>query len=145
MDLSIIGDTVNVAARFESASKQYGLDNLIGESTFGRLSEDFEGRLIDLVRVKGKHEPVGCYELLGEKGQISERETALIQEYTRAMTLYRTGSFEQALDAFQRSGEFERVTADGAINPSRLFSDRCRTLIANPPAHWDGAWTLTSK
>ena len=84
-------------------------------------------------------------ELLGEKGQISERETALIQEYTRAMTLYRTGSFEQALDAFHRSGEFERVTAEGAINPSRLFSDRCRTLIANPPAHWDGAWTLTSK
>ncbi|MCB1159543.1 MAG: response regulator, partial [Leptospiraceae bacterium] len=31
IDLTIIGDTVNLAARLESAAKQYGLDNLVSE------------------------------------------------------------------------------------------------------------------
>lgn len=146
MDLSIIGDTVNIAARFESAARQYGVDNLVGEATIAGLLNEFEGRPIDWVRVKGKHEPVACYELMGEKGQLSETEAGLIAEYSRAMALYRSGDFEQALAAFESASAFERVTKEGAINPSRLFMTRCRALIASPPqGTWDGVWTLTSK
>ena len=145
MDLSIIGDPVNVAARFESAAKQYGVDNLIGESTIAGLLDEFAARPIDWVRVKGKNEPVACYELIGEQGQISPRETTLIQEYSRGMALYRAGSFAEALAAFETSDPYEWHTAEGDLNPSRLFMERCRTLIAHPPEHWDGVWTLTSK
>jgi len=145
MDLSVIGDAANVAARFESASKQYGLDNLVGESTVAGLLDEFACRLIDWVRVKGKHEPLACYEVIGEAGRISERETMLIQEYSRGMALYRAGEFAQALASFEASESFEPVTAAGAVNPSRLFVQRCHALLAQPPDHWDGVWTLTSK
>ena len=42
--------------------------------------------------VKGKYEPVACYELIGAKEQISDRRRP-DPGYSRAMALYRTGDF----------------------------------------------------
>src|SRR5262245_38436682 len=77
IDLTMIGDTVNTAARFESASKQYGVDNLVSEFTLVPLLDRFEARLLDRVKVKGKNHPVACYELFDEKGQLSPQEYQL--------------------------------------------------------------------
>ena len=40
---------MRVAARLESASKQYGLEILVGESTLAPVRDRFAARLIDLV------------------------------------------------------------------------------------------------
>lgn len=143
MDLTIIGDTVNVAARFESASKQYGLDILVGESTIRPHLDKFLARLIDRVRVKGKNEPVGCYELVGEIGQTTAQQDGLVNEFSKGMELYLAGEFAAALEAFQRSQDHEADPAE--MNPSRLYQGRCKQLLAQPPSHWDGVWTLASK
>ena len=65
IDLTMIGDPVNLAARLESASKQYGLDNLVSSFSVGKLHGEFVSRPIDLIRVKGKEEPVEVFELIG--------------------------------------------------------------------------------
>jgi DNA-binding response OmpR family regulator len=145
MDLTIIGDTVNVAARFESASKQYGLDILVGESTIEPVRDKFAARLIDLVRVKGKQQPVGCYELLGECGRTTPRQDQLLTEFERGMKAYRAGDFARALEAFQASEPLETVSEPGQLNPSTLYQQRCRQLLEKPPEAWDGVWTLASK
>ena len=145
MDLSIIGDTVNIAARFESAARQYGVENLIGESTIAGLLDEFAARPVDWVRVKGKQEPVACYELIGLAGEISERETSLIREYTRALTRYRAGEFAKALRIFETALSFEANPDPAVLSPSRLMIERCRLLIGRAPEHWDGVWALTAK
>ena len=149
IDLTIIGDTVNVAARFEAAGKQYGVDNLLSEHSIEPLLDKFVDkfavRLIDRVRVKGKSEPLGCYELFDEKDKTSPEENQLINEFSRAMHAYREGEFEQALAIFKATEKLEKVMEEGALNPSRLYQQRCQHLLEHPPQDWDGIWSLTSK
>jgi adenylate cyclase len=144
IDLTIIGDPVNVAARFETAAKQYGVDNLIGESSIKPLLDRFSARLIDWVRVKGKNEPVECYELVNEQEKTSAAEAQLIREFGQAMVEYRAGNFGAALALFERSQKLEGGP-NGGLTPSRLYQERCRKLIEDPPRHWTGVWSLESK
>ena len=65
MDYTMIGDGVNLAARLESACKQYNARILISDYTFlKKLKGTYRIRNIDDVVVKGKTEPVGVYEVL---------------------------------------------------------------------------------
>jgi adenylate cyclase len=64
MDYTIIGDGVNLAARLESACKQYGAHILISEFTYKQLRGTYYSRELDLVVVKGKTKPVAIYEIL---------------------------------------------------------------------------------
>ena len=64
MDYTVIGDGVNLAARLESACKQYGAQILISENTLNNLRGTYRSREIDRVVVKGKTQPVGVYEVL---------------------------------------------------------------------------------
>jgi len=58
-DYSAIGDAVNIAARLESATKERGVDILIGEET-----EKFCGyslKVLESIKVKGKEKPLKIY------------------------------------------------------------------------------------
>lgn len=143
IDLTIIGDAVNVAARFESGAKQYGLDILVGESTMSTLKDQYTSRLIDLVRVKGKDEPLLCHEIFREVEHTTDEEKRLIEEFMKGMDAYRAGDFEEAFGIFEATAKMELI--EGGMNPSILYQDRCQQLIANPPEDWKGVWTLTSK
>ncbi|SVE55699.1 uncharacterized protein METZ01_LOCUS508553, partial [marine metagenome] len=59
MDYTMIGDGVNLAARLESACKQYSARILLSEYTAEKLKGVYRLRDIDRVVVKGKTEPVG--------------------------------------------------------------------------------------
>jgi adenylate cyclase len=58
-DYSAIGDAVNTAARLESATKEVGVDLLIGENT--KKSCDFKLKLLDPIKVKGKKDYLKIY------------------------------------------------------------------------------------
>ena len=143
--LPSITDSALLAARFESGAKQYGVNNLIGHATLAPCLDQYAARMIDLVRVKGKDEAVGCYELFDAVGKVTLQEQNLIAEFNRGIEAFRSGAFERALSIFQETSELERIQAADQINPSRLYQQRCQQLLENPPADWDGAWTLTSK
>ena len=67
MEYTVIGDTVNVASRLESLTKEHKAKILIGEGVFAQVGDKFETRLIGEVTVKGKTKGIDVYEVLGTK------------------------------------------------------------------------------
>ena len=67
MNYTMMGDTVNLAARLESSAKQYGVYNFVGENIYESAKDEFIFRFLDFVQVKGKNIPVKVYELVSEK------------------------------------------------------------------------------
>ena len=133
MDFTVIGDGVNVASRIEKLNKYYGTGILISETTHKELGQDITTRLVDLVRVKGKTQPVQIYEVLGEKGVVltSGQET-----FIQGMAYYQNKEFAKAAACFEMG-----IDGDSLC---RVFLDRCRHFEhAPPPDDWDGVWWST--
>ena len=57
MNYTMMGATVNLAARLESSAKQYGVYNFVGENIYESAKDEFIFRFLDFVQVKGKNIP----------------------------------------------------------------------------------------
>ncbi len=64
MEYTVIGDSVNLAARIESLTKQYGCVIIISESTYEIVKDHVIVRELERVRVQGKSHAVAIYELM---------------------------------------------------------------------------------
>ena len=60
-DYSCLGDAVNLAARLEGQSKNYGVEIILGEETAVNMEKDFAMLELDRIAVKGKEEAVSIY------------------------------------------------------------------------------------
>jgi adenylate cyclase len=136
-DYTAMGDTVNLAARLESAGKQYGVSLLAAEATVTAAGEAILAREADLIRVVGKARPVRIFELLGERAQASAADLERHRLYGEALALFRERSWEKARDAFD---------ALGSDPLARIYADRSRSFLGGePPGDWDGVFDLKSK
>ena len=63
VDFTVIGDTVNTAARVESATRDTGDDLLITDATRSRIDDDDDWIERPAVTLKGKLQPVRIYAL----------------------------------------------------------------------------------
>lgn len=142
IDLTIIGDHVNLAARLEAAGKQYGLETLLSENTYLLVEDRTECREIDRIRVYGKSVPVPVYELFGKKGKLKSEQKELIGLFLEAKRQYIEGNFQKAKNGFILSDRLEKMHKDRKTNPSRVFAQRCMYLLKNPPKNWDGTWSI---
>jgi adenylate cyclase len=148
MNYTMMGDAVNLAARLESAAKQYGIYTMISNFTYEIVKDAFEARQVDKIMVVGKSEPVVVYELLCEKG-------ALSSEMQKAMAIYRTGldyfytqQWDKAIEAMTESHALEpnASVAPKGMSPSKKIIEYCEQYKASPPGDdWDGVSRLTSK
>jgi adenylate cyclase len=138
---TVMGDSVNTGSRLEGLNKTYGTNILVSEMTLEKVKEEFLGRELDLVRVKGKDQPVKIYELLSLVKTASADQQALAGDFHDALAEYRKRNWAQAREAFQSL--LARFPHDG---PAKLYLERCETLSKNPPpADWDGVYTMTTK
>ncbi|MDM4770157.1 CHASE2 domain-containing protein [Solimonas sp. SE-A11] len=141
MAYTVIGDSVNLGSRLEGLTKEYGVGILISEDTRNLLPSDWAFREVDLVRVKGRGEPVAIYEPMGPK---EELDPALRQDLARhrgAMKLYRAQQWDQA------EQEFFNLMQSGRPHPLyELFVSRIMEMRDTPPGkNWDGAYNFTHK
>ena len=137
---TVIGDTVNLAARLESLGKHYGSEILVCETTWQSVREIFEFREIDTIAVAGKSEPVRMFELLAVRGDISPELAARRNCFQAALQHYRAGAWPEA-----RQGFAECLARDAADSASEVMLARLETLEASPPADWDGVWHFAHK
>lgn len=142
MDFTIIGDGVNLAARLESACKQYGSRILVSEFTFRKLKDTYRSREIDLVVVKGKTKPVGIYGILDYHTEQSfPNFVEVLLHFCDGLSNYRRQQWDEAMAQFR-----EALELHPGDKPSRLYLERCETLKQNPPPkNWNGAWVMESK
>ena len=146
MNYTMMGDTVNLAARLEASAKQYGVYIQIADSTYQAVKDKVVVRDLDYVRVMGKEEPVQVWELISEVGQEPENYKNILPAFHEALDLYKSQQWEKALDAFKASDALEDMFPGRKTNPSRIYIARCEHFMSNPPGEdWDGVWTLTSK
>jgi len=146
MNYTMMGDTVNLAARLESSAKQYGVYIQIADTTYQPVKDKFVVRDLDFVVVKGKTEPAQVYELISEIDQEPELYKKLLPAFHEALALYRNQEWSKAIEAFKASDEMEDMFPGRPTNPSRMYIPRCEYYMDNAPGDdWDGAWTMTSK
>jgi adenylate cyclase len=143
MNYTMIGDTVNLASRLESAAKQYGVYTVVGEETYNAVKEHFHFRCLDYIRVKGRKQPSSIYQLMGTHREHDEWIENLVPAYGNALDAYVKGNFSEALSLFEQSLVLERYAE--SKNPSRIMRERCLYLMKNKPDQWDGVFTMTTK
>ncbi len=142
MDYTIIGDGVNLAARLESACKQYGAHILISEFTNKLLRSTYYSRELDLVVVKGKTKPVAIYEILDYHTEESYPQMIdALRHFKSGLVKYRQQKWQDA------KGEFGEVLAlNDDDKAAKLYIERCDHFLASPPGDdWNGVWVMESK
>ena len=141
MDYTIMGDSVNLAARLEGVNKVYKTYLMISEFTLEHAKEDVEVRELDIIRVVGKSEPVRIYELLSKKGELGENEQEAMDLYNQGLAHYKNRQWKESLDYFEKVLSIHEH--DG---PSLTYIERCAEFLLNPPSeNWDGIFSMTSK
>jgi len=142
-----LGDSVNLSSRLEGLNKEYGTHIIANESTYAAARDaGFLFRELDLIRVKGKHQPVTIYELfarvsdLAQEGALAEAERRILQ-FDEARKLYRQRRWVEAQQTFQAM--LDRWPNDG---PSLVYFKRCQEYLSEEPvSDWDGVFTMTHK
>ena len=137
---TVMGDAVNLGSRLEGITKVYGVGIAVGEATRAAAPE-FVYRELDLVRVKGKNEPVAIYEPLGKPDAVDAATMATLGQWEQALALVRAQQWDQAEALLGRLA---------AAEPDRrlyaLYLERIAFYRTHPPgAEWDGVTTFDTK
>jgi class 3 adenylate cyclase len=141
MSYTVMGDTVNLAARLETANKTYGSRCLTSEATVAAAVAAIEVREIDRVVVVGQIQSQVVFEVMGRKGELAPEQTLLRTRYSEGLAAYRARRWDEARRSFIAA--LEAIPGDG---PSMALLSRIETLQNGPPAaDWDGSWRLNHK
>ena len=142
MDYTIIGDGVNLAARLESACKQYGAHILVSEFTYKQLRGTYYSREMDVVIVKGKTKPVSIYEILDYHTDATYPNlNEALRQFKSGLDFYRQQHWEKAIKSFS-----EVLAINPEDKAARIYIERCQHLQENDPGKdWDGVWVMESK
>jgi adenylate cyclase len=142
MDYTVIGDGVNLSSRLEGVTKEYGCDIIISEFTYKLCCDRIWVRQLDRIRVKGKHQAVDIYELIGDRSTPLDANTEeFLYHYNAGRTAYASRNFTQAIAHFQLAQRIRPQDQALEIHLERAY----KYQITPPPNSWDGVWTMMTK
>ncbi|MFP4374764.1 MAG: CHASE2 domain-containing protein [Spirochaetaceae bacterium] len=141
MDYTMMGNSVNLAARLEGVNKQYGTWILVSETTRNEAGDDFIFRRLDRVRVVGINRPVRLFELVDERALADGPTTEALDAFEEGLTLFEQREWERAHKHFEQT-----LAARPDDGPATFFAKRCKDFQKKaPPANWDGVFNLNMK
>lgn len=144
LSYSLIGDTVNIASRFEGLTKQYGVKIMVGSA----LAEQLEGfALLELDRVKvvGREAPDTIYALIGDERIYQETNYQALQErHGQFLSLYRQQNWAEASQLLKDdASHYAKVGLEKLVN---VYQHRMDELAESSiPKDWDGVYEATQK
>lgn len=144
IDYSVLGDTVNLAARLEGQSKAYGVDIVIGETTHDEVPE-MATLFLDNIKVKGKNEAVKIYCLVGDEAVAESQDFQTLKQFHDQMIdAYLAQDWNKAV---KRMKECRLLCSPYNINGFYdLYESRILHFQAEPPGQdWDGVFVATTK
>lgn len=122
MDYTVMGDTVNLASRLESAAANGEI--FVSQYTYNLARNLFDFEALTPMEIKGKREPVPVYKVLKLK---SRRKTARELESFSAPMVGRTREFQQLMhcleDLTNGEGQVITIQSDAGIGKSRFFAE----------------------
>jgi adenylate cyclase len=147
---TMMGDTVNLAARMESGAKAYGVYTLVTESVVeaSRRAEPDAVlfRPLDRIVVKGRTKPVAVFEAMALRADAEAtggRMAECAGIFAEGLAKYYAQDWDGARESFARSAELE---VHAKNNPSKVMLERVALMKARPPGPgWDGVWRMMSK
>jgi adenylate cyclase len=139
-NFTIMGDSVNLASRLEGINRQFGTHIIISEATFLLVKDHVVARELDLIRVKGKTQPVKVFELISLAAD-AQLHNDLVNRFEKGLAAYRSGEWLEGIEVFQQ------LLVDYPQDaPSQVFIERCLNLLARPPeGKWDGVFVMKTK
>jgi adenylate cyclase len=142
MDYTVIGDGVNLSARLESATKEYGCDIILSEYTYNLCRDRIWVRELDRIRVKGKNQAVSIYELIGETDTpLNTLSRRFLDLYQAGRQAYLNRDFQKAIALFEEAYPL-KPSSDQAV---LIHLERSKYYRDNPPPDvWDGVHTMTT-
>lgn len=140
-DYTVLGDTVNLAARLESANKATDTQVLINHRTAELVGDHFLLRPIGNLQVVGKSEGVFIYEPLAPLDQVDNEQKQLVDDTLGFINAFVGRQFKECMelvDAFE--------TTHGADKLTHLYRQHCSQHLAHPPGEdFVGKIILTEK
>ena len=148
-DYSVLGDSVNLAARLEGQSKGYGVRIVLGPNTAEQVPE-LATMELDLLQVKGKTEAVRVFALFGDEEMV---KTDFFQElktkHDRMLELYRAMKWDESTAMAKECREFAKDAPFEIDAFYELYETRNTEFKAEPPVgpgeEWDGVFVATTK
>ncbi|WP_081722151.1 CHASE2 domain-containing protein [Geminisphaera colitermitum] len=151
---TMMGDTVNLAARLESAARHWGVFTLCTEATRAGCEAVEPGRVVfralNKIVVKGRTQPVDVYEVVGLREQLSADTLECVQIFGEGLRRYHARDWEGAKKLFSQSVRLEPnkpgENPGVILNPSLALLEMVRELEDHLPlGDWDGSLTLRQK
>jgi adenylate cyclase len=140
MAYTVMGDAVNLAARLEGLSRQYGVDIIVGEETRAGMP-GIVFRELDRVRVKGRSEPVTIYEPLGVPGKLDPEAVEEQELFSHMFSHYHAREWEESIEHLH---ELLNLKPESIL--FHLYVDRIEHYRQEPPPpDWDGVFTHMTK
>ncbi len=144
MEGTVISDAVNLASRLEGLTKMYGASIIISEEILNELTNPHQyfSRFLGKVRVKGKKEPVGVFEIMDADSEKSLRQKIILKPvFLGAVEVYYQKQFQLASRKFQ--AVLKEMPEDKA---SSFYLERCEYYLQHGvPLDWDGIEVLSQK
>lgn len=121
---SAVGDVIDFATRLCNLNTEYGSKVLLSARTYTLVKDNAEVRPMEMVSVSGSNQMSEVYELLGEKGTLSEQETRARDAFWQGVVQYRKGDLKQSLESFKSATIEDREDA-----PLKYFIERVETAL----------------
>jgi len=137
---TVMGDAVNLGARLEGLTKEYGVGILVSENIIKAAPVAIYKEL-DKVRVKGKLEPVAIFEPVGLIGEVGDSTIDEVERFHKALAKYRGQQWDEAermLTALYQAAPNTKVYK---VYLERIADLRKQELASD----WDGVFVFKTK